>query len=84
MDFPGGSGVIHLQVQETQVGPGKTPHGMEPLSPCATTTEPVLSSLGAPNTEAHHPTTHALWKGKPPQQEVQEPQLESVPHFPHL
>ena len=33
----------------------KIPHATEQLNPCATTTEPVLWSLGAANTEAHMP-----------------------------
>ena len=39
---------------------GKIPHAMEQLSPCATTTEPVLQSLRATTTEAYVPTARAL------------------------
>ena len=43
----------------------KTPHCMEQLSPCATTTEPVLPSPWATITEAHMPRTHALqWEAR--------------------
>ena len=45
-DFPGGPADMNLPLN---VGghlfdpwSGKTPHAAEPLSPCATTTEPVL------------------------------------------
>ena len=43
------------------------PHTAEQLSPCTTTTE------------AQHPKAHALQQKKPPQWEVQMPQLESSP-----
>ena len=43
----------------------KIPHCMEQLSPCATTTEPVLPSPWATITEAHMPRTHALqWEAR--------------------
>ena len=32
-------------------GPGRSPHAAEQLSPCATTTEPVLQSLGTTATQ---------------------------------
>jgi len=45
--FPGGSVVKNLPANagdtgSIPTGSGKIPHGAEKLSPCATTTEPVL------------------------------------------
>ena len=37
---------------------GKIPHAMEQLSPCATTTEPVLLSPCTTTTEPMHPRAH--------------------------
>ena len=53
--FPGGSEVrIHLPVQKTPFHPwsGKIPHAARQLSPCTTTTDPVLYSPGATSAEA--------------------------------
>ena len=45
-DFPRGSVVKHLPANAgdtgSSPGPGRIPHAVEQLSPCATTTEPVL------------------------------------------
>ena len=44
-------------MQERQYNPWsrKTPHATEQLSPCTTTTEPALYSVGTTTTEAHTP-----------------------------
>ncbi|KAM9079980.1 asparaginyl-tRNA synthetase isoform 2-T2 [Megaptera novaeangliae] len=52
----------------------KIPHATEQLSPCDTTTEPVLYSLCATTTEAHAPRAHAAQREKPPQREACAPQ----------
>ena len=44
---------------------GKIPHAAEQLSPCATTTEPVLYSLRATTTEARAPRAPAPQQEKP-------------------
>ena len=44
---------------------GKIPHTLEQLSLCATTTEPVLQSLGATLTEARALRAHAPQQEKP-------------------
>ena len=40
--FPGGSVVKNIPVNARDMGSIPGPHAMEQLSPCATTTEPVL------------------------------------------
>ena len=40
--FPGGSVVKNLPANAGEPWSGKIPHAAEQLSPCATTTEPVL------------------------------------------
>ena len=50
-DFPGGQCRGH----GFEPWPGKIPHAAEQLSPCATTTEPVLYSPCATTTEARAP-----------------------------
>ena len=59
---------------------------MEQLSPCATTTEPALSSLGAKTTEptlhilkAAHPRARAPQQERPPQREAPTPAREEPP-----
>ena len=47
---------------------GKITHATEQLSPCATTTEPVLWSPRVATTEAVRPRAHALQQEKPAQQ----------------
>ena len=46
---------------------GKIPHATEQLSPCATTTEPVLYSPRATTAEARVPRARAPQQEKPPQ-----------------
>ena len=43
-DFPGGAVDENPPASTGNIGliPGKIPHAAEPLSPCTTTTEPVL------------------------------------------
>ena len=45
----------------------KIPHAVEQLSPCTTTTEPVLYSPQATTTEARVPRACAPQQEKPPQ-----------------
>ena len=53
---------IRLPMQGTRVRAlvRKIPHAAEQLSPCATTTEPVLTNLRATTTEACAPRARAL------------------------
>ena len=44
---------------------GKIPHAVEQLSPCTTTTEPVLYNPRATTTEARAPRAHAPQQEKP-------------------
>ena len=57
--FPGGAVVKNLPANAGDIGsspgPGKIPHAMELLSPCATTTESVLYSSRVTTTEACEP-----------------------------
>ena len=48
----------------------KSPHSVEQLSPCATTTEPALYSPQATPTKTHMPRAHALQQEKPTQWEA--------------
>ena len=50
------------------LGPGRFPHALGQLSPCATATE------------ARVPRIHALQQEKPLKQEAHAPQLEKSPH----
>ena len=52
---------------------------MVQLSPCATTTEPVLWNLCGATTEALTPRACAPQQEKPPQREAHLSQLESSP-----
>ena len=54
------------------------------LSPCATSTEPVLWSLRATTSEAHAPRSHALQQEKPPQWEALSLQPRVAPWSPQL
>ena len=67
---------IYLPVQGKWFEPwsGKIPHGVEQLSPCATTTEPALYSPRATTTEARMARGHALQQEKPLQGEARAPQ----------
>ena len=62
----------------------KIPHAAKQLSLQVTTTEPVLYSLWATVTEAHSSTAHIPKQEKPPQWEVNTPQLQSSPYLPQL
>ena len=70
-------------MQETQVWSlmQEDPTCPEQLNPCATTTESVLWSQGAVNTETHVPRTQ---QEKPWQWEAPAPQLECSPHSSQL
>ena len=62
----------------------KLPCAMEQLSPCATSTEPVLSSPGAAATEAWALRACAQHQEKPLQWQAQALHLESSRHSPQL
>ena len=66
-NFPSGTVVKNLPANAgdtgSSLGPGRS--HTEQLSPCATTTEPVLYSLRATTTEARAPTAHAPQREKP-------------------
>ena len=70
-------------MQETQVchRSGKIPPAVEQLSPCTTTVEPVLQSLGAATPEPGRPRACASWGEKPPQWEAHPPQLKRTPRL---
>ena len=55
--FAGGSVVKTSTSAEDRFDPwsGRIPHAAEQLSPCTTTIEPMIWSLGATTTEAHVP-----------------------------
>ena len=57
----------HLPMQETWVQSllWKIPHATQQLSPCATTSEPVLDGLGDATTEPLRPIDCALQQEKP-------------------
>ena len=72
---------IHLPVQETR-DPSlvqEAPTCAKHLSPCTTTTEPVLWGPGTATTKPTHDKAWALQWEKPPQWEVHASQLESSP-----
>ena len=62
----------------------RIPHALEQWSPCATTNEPVLQSLGAAILKPKYPRAHALQQENPLQWETCTMQLESSPRLPQL
>ena len=70
---------IHTAMQRHRFDPwsGKIPHAAGQLSPCATTTEPMLWSPPAASTEPVCPRAHVQQQANPPQREARAPQLES-------
>ena len=70
-DFPGGAVVKNppANAGDTGLSPGPGRSRMQ-LSPCSTTTEPVLQSQQATTADAWVPRAHALQQEKPPQWEA--------------
>ena len=69
--FPFGSVVknppANAEDTDSIPGPGRSYMPQSNLSPCATTTEPVLWSLGTPTNEPTCPRARAPQQEKPPQ-----------------
>ena len=76
--FPGGAVAKNPPANAGGMA-SKIPHVAEQLSPCATTTEPLLQSPHAATTEAHAHMACAPQHEKPPQGEAQAPQRRVAP-----
>ena len=79
LDFPGGPVVRNPPANERVTGSITAAHAAGQLSPCATSTEPVLQGLQAETPEACLPRARVLQQEKSLQGDTCPLQLESSP-----